>query len=421
MAAAAEESALQIQRHVKYWKRCHTSYLPAPYLSADSIRLTLACFIVSSLDILNAPITAEERQSIRKWVLSLQHPDGGFCGSSTHAHDGHQASKGTANLAATYFALVLLALAAGDDEQEQARAFDQVKRKKLLLWLKKLQSEDGTFGQVLWDGAPAGGNDVRHGYIAAGIRWMLRGDVEQGSPAWVQDFDVDRLREAVRRAQTYDGGIGESSYQHESHGGYTYCGVSALALLDRPNNLDEMHNDGLEAKVRDASGLLKFLSMRQFSYLSEQEIEDDGESENYIETEMQNMSLEEESPFVGFNGRWNKKADTCYAWWNGGSLSILDRLSVVKAEPSRRYLLDITQHIIGGFSKNAGGPPDVQHSYFGLAALSILHDSSVKELDVMLCCAMDTTRKIVKARDGLIASESASAGAWDDGFWDQKK
>lgn len=340
MAAESKESVLQIQRHVKYWKRCHTSYLPAPYLSADSIRLTLACFIVSSLDLLKEPITAEERQSIRKWVLSLQHPDGGFCGSSTHAHDGHQASQGTANLAATYFALVLLALAAGDDEQEQARAFDQVKRKKLLLWLKKLQSEDGTFGQVLWDGAPAGGNDVRHGYIAASIRWMLRGDVKEDSPAWVQDFDVDRLREAVRRAQTYDGGIGESSYQHESHGkfnklngyyislicifagGYTYCGVSALALLDRPNNLDEKHNGGLGAKVRDASGLLKFLSMRQFSYLSEQEIEDDGESENFIETEMQNMSLEEESPFVGFNGRWNKKADTCYAWWNGGSLSV---------------------------------------------------------------------------------------------------
>lgn len=90
---------------------------------------------------------------------------------------------------------------------------------------------------------------------------------------------------------------------------------------------------------------------------------------------------------------------------------------MVKAEPSRRYLLEITQHIIGGFSKNAGGPPDVQHSYFGLAALSILQDPSVKELDVMLCCTMDTTRKIVRARDGLVERENASAGSWDDGFW----
>lgn len=218
MATETKAAELQTQRHVKYWKRCHTSYLPAPYLAADSIRLTLACFIISSLDLLNSPITVEERQSIRKWVLSLQHPDGGFCGSSTHAYEGHHAAKGTANLAATYFALVLLALAAGDDREEQARAFDRVKRKKLLLWLKKLQSDDGTFGQVLWDGAPAGGNDVRHGYIAAGIRWMLRGECKPNDPSWVEDFDVDRLREAVRRSQTYDGGIGESSYQHESHG-----------------------------------------------------------------------------------------------------------------------------------------------------------------------------------------------------------
>lgn len=53
----------------------------------------------------------------------------------------------------------------------------------------------------------------------------------------------------------------------------------------------------------------------------------------------------------------------------------------------------------------------------GLAALSILHDKSIKELDVELCCTMDTTLSIVHARDGLLSREANDANSWNDGFW----
>lgn len=228
---ATNPALLQTERHVKYWKRCHSSYLPAPYVAADSTRLTLACFIISALDLLRSPLSADERRSIRRWVLSLQHPDGGFCGSSTHAHNGAQAEKGTANLAATFFALVLLALAAGDRAEEKRMAFDGVKRKKLLLWLRRLQADNGSFGQVIWEGEPAGGDDVRHGYMAAGIRWMLRGDVKKGEKGWVEDIDVDALRKCVVSAQTYDGGIGESLGLQESHGEYIWILTCCIRLI----------------------------------------------------------------------------------------------------------------------------------------------------------------------------------------------
>jgi len=39
--------------------------------------------------------------------------------------------------------------------------------------------------------------------------------------------------------------------------------------------------------------------------------------------------------------------------------------------PIRRYLLDKTQHRIGGFGKLPGDPPDIYHSYLGLAALAL--------------------------------------------------
>lgn len=217
---ATGDPGLDVERHIKYWKRCHGSYLPAPYTANDSTRLTLACFIVSSLDLLRSPLTGEERAAIRAWVLSLQHPDGGFCGSATHAPAG--ASAGDANLAATFFALVLLALAAVGGRQEES-AFSGVKRTRLLRWLRRLQrKEDGAVGQMLWEGEPVGGHDVRNSYMAAGIRWMLRGDVEKGDEGWVEDLDLEKLVVFIANTQTHDGGMGETTSHHESHGKHLF-------------------------------------------------------------------------------------------------------------------------------------------------------------------------------------------------------
>jgi geranylgeranyl transferase type-1 subunit beta len=94
-------------------------------------------------------------------------------------------------------------------------------------------------------------------------------------------------------------------------------------------------------------------------------------------------------------------------------------LDFVSAAPSRRYLLEITQHTIGGFGKTAGAPPDIYHSYLGLAALATMGDGDLKEFDVGLCCTKETAGKIEKARDGLVDAVSEKAGdSWDsDDFW----
>lgn len=186
--------------HAKYWRRCHGTYLPSAYTANDSTRLTFACFIVSALDLLSLPLSAEDRSAVRAWTLGLQHPDGGFCGSSSHALPGLDAAKGCANLAATFFALLLLAMAAGPDAEARV-AFTGVRRTRLLRWLASLQRRDGSFGQLLWDGEPQGNRDVRHSYLASAIRWMLRGAVRPGDRAWVADFDVDAMVTHVRRGQ----------------------------------------------------------------------------------------------------------------------------------------------------------------------------------------------------------------------------
>ncbi|KAL7809685.1 terpenoid cyclases/Protein prenyltransferase [Trichoderma aethiopicum] len=417
---AQEAPKLDTPRHIKYWQRCHKTFLPTPYTSNDSTRLTFAFFIISALDILSVPFTAQERAAVRSWVLSLQHPEGGFCGSPTHSIPGDKASKGSANIAATFFALILLGLAA-DTEEEQRAAFAGVNRKGLLRWLKKLQRSDGSFGQVLWDGEPMGGRDMRHSYLASAIRWMLRGDVKEGDEDWVEDIDTEGMIEYIRGVQTYDGGIAESSAE-ESHSGYAYCAIAALAMLDRHSGASAAGETkrALDRGVADRERLLRFLAHRQLKYLSKQEEAEDN-TVNYLEAALGDLSLEGGIPYTGFNGRWNKKADTCYTWWACGTLKMLDCDGFYDPRPSCNYLLDITQHSIGGFGKSVGDPPDIYHSYLGLTTVALLGGAELKEIDAGLCCSKEGVRKIEVARDGLLQSlkrQREQRGAWGvDEFW----
>ncbi len=100
-------------------------------------------------------------------------------------------------------------------------------------------------------------------------------------------------------------------------------------------------------------------------------------------------------------------------------MQMLDAPFTVNVLPGRRYLLEITQHRIGGFGKVGGAPPDIYHSYLGLAALSTMGDDTLKDFDVGLCCSKETTHKIEVARDGLLESIRLSArDSWaNDGFW----
>ena len=130
-AAEPPPSDFDKARHIRYWQRCHRSLLPAYYTPQDSIRLTLSFFILSAFDLLSPAspeplITDADRRNIRTFVLSLKHPAGGFVGSPNHILPGpcylssrtpdHPHHILDANLAATSFALLLLALAAENDE-----------------------------------------------------------------------------------------------------------------------------------------------------------------------------------------------------------------------------------------------------------------------------------------------------------------
>jgi geranylgeranyl transferase type-1 subunit beta len=450
------DTPLDNERHLRYWKRCLRTLLPHQYTSNDSIRMTLGCFIIASIDLLTPPddpkplLTTTDRRLLREWVLACQHPGGGFAGSPTHAlpahaHTGFDFDAGTeephlgvANVAATYFALQLLGLLAEEDTAEAA--FDGVDRRGTLEWLRSLQREDGSFGEVVVeipDGDEgtrtmiAGGRDMRYSYLAAVIRWVLRGDVQRGDPAWVEDINVHGLVKHMRAAQTYDGGYSEDS-NHESHGmhtlrsatcnsprktttltslpaGYTYCAISALSLLDRPPT-PPLQPPALERGIPSRPALVAWLTSRPFAYVPPSSAEGGGNDEDEEDEDnfaqpaaLSAAALPAADATAGYNGRCNKVADTCYAWWVAGALALVGApADVLPRGASRAFLLEHTQHLIGGFAKHPGGPPDVYHGYLGLAALAVMGEPGLKEFDAALCISTATVRKLEKARGRLL-------------------
>jgi geranylgeranyl transferase type-1 subunit beta len=202
------ELKLDVALHVKYWHRCLRNVLPTGYTSMDSSRMTLGFFILSALDLLGAgaeTFSEEERTNIKNWILKCQHPNGGFCGSPNHKFPdaayvdvGHgKQVMDPANLPATYFAVMGLSFVG---------SLDEIKRDDCLKWLRALQREDGSFGElVTQDGTIEGGRDMRYYYVATAIRWMLRGDDDLGQEQVEGDIDINKLVAHIRSGQVYQG------------------------------------------------------------------------------------------------------------------------------------------------------------------------------------------------------------------------
>lgn len=386
MATAPEVGAtLQSPKHVKYWRRNLKTHLPTYYTENDTNRMMLAFFTLSAEEILgdlDAALSPEERQGYIDWIYHCQLPDGGFRSSPAtdlaSARDEKNAVWDPPELSGTFGALLSLATL-GDDLQ-------RVKRREILLWLSKMQRPDGSFGQTLEDyGRPAeGGYDPRFAYMAAGIRWILRGNVE-GPVEDVPDIDVDKLVQCIRERETYNGGIAAAPFR-EPHAGYTSCAISGLSLVDRLPLPSSQTSDGRLRGLGNPPQTLRWLVSRQTLTLdSEDAIDTHGEEASLSATYYNGLPPEDpntpEFPWVGINGRCCKIADTCYSYYVCTSLQILGHLDLVDARPIRRWLLDRTQHLVlGGFGKTPGDYPDILHSYLGLFTLALFGEPGLKSV-----------------------------------------
>lgn len=241
---------LRKDRQIKYFLRCLKTLLPHPYTSNDSNRMTLAYFTLAGLDLLGAldgadeekaAISAAERAGYINWLYHCQVSTGGFRGFTGANFGEEKRAKENecwdpANVPATFFALVALLIL----EDDLAR----VRRRECLSWLCSMQREDGSFGQTLGPGDSIdGGRDLRFCCCAAGIRYILKGEENEG------DINAKRLIDYVQACQvsclscydarcvsgtcaclltlfkTYEGGFAESPF-NESNGMLSVNGLS---------------------------------------------------------------------------------------------------------------------------------------------------------------------------------------------------
>ncbi|KAG4305640.1 hypothetical protein PORY_001196 [Pneumocystis oryctolagi] len=346
------DDSLDIDKHTKYHLR-HLDFLPHHYLYADTSRISIAFFCLSSLDLLGSLETSTtplQRKNWIEWIYSFQASNGFRDWISTNYCPSLY--RDFAHTASTYFAICILLILKDD--------MKRLNRKNIIKHLSNLQNEDGSFRPCIGDGQDISSfekTDIRFAYCAIAILYVLK----------CKNVDkiirVDSLLNYIQSCKSYDHGFAENP-NNESHGdnlciliayvliyfkaGYTYCAITSLTLLkDMLPTISEKVSSIFSEKT------VKWLLKRQLS-----------NSED----------------FGGFEGRTNKSSDTCYSFWVGGALKCLwNSIDLVSKEHSRNFLLKRI-HSIGGFEKCEGEYPDVMHSYFGLAALSIFGNEKLEEI-----------------------------------------
>lgn len=346
----------------RYLKSC-LSILPRPYESQDSVRTTILYFVTSSLDVLgflDSPaaearglMPPDLRATVIEWLYAMhiprptheaedeEHaaPRWGFrgspflglpwhvCGQDEHQHAAAAAaeSDGRHEMDCAHLATTYTALCT---LRVLGDDFSRLDRAAILSAIKHLQQPDGSFS------ANVGGSesDVRFIYCAAAICYMLQ--------EW--SFDVPKAVRYILSSQTYEYAMAQGPGQ-EAHGGSTYCSIATLVLTGFLDHLP--HQDKLT----------RWLLERQVT---------------------------------GFQGRVNKDADTCYSFWIGASLKMLDKLHLADYRLSKAFTMSC-QTPIGGFGKCVENPPDVLHTYMALCGLSMMGAPGLRDIH----CALGMTQR----------------------------
>jgi len=218
--------------------------------------------------------------------------------------------------------------------------YSRLNKRALLAALRQLQSKDGSFSPV----ACGSESDMRFIYCAAAISYMIQD--------W-SGFNIDAAVQYVLSSQAYDYALSQGPGQ-ESHGGSTYCGLATLVLTGYLDLLP--HKDKL----------VQWLVERQVS---------------------------------GFQGRINKDPDTCYSFWIGSSLIMLDALHLANHPLSKSFTTSCKTKY-GGFSKCPDAHPDILHTYFSLCGLSMMGKPGLNLLD----CSLGMTKR---AKDGFTCGLTA--------------
>ncbi|KAH8248748.1 hypothetical protein KR032_002943 [Drosophila birchii] len=334
----AEPEPVLLSKHAKNLLR-FLNLLPARMASHDNTRSTIVFFAVCGLDVLNSLhlVAPQQRQDIIDWIYGgLVVPRdnekncGGFMGCRAMVPKTEDAAllecmrKYQWGHLAMTYTSIAVLVTLGDD-------LSRLDRRSIVDGVAAVQKAEGSFGACI-DGSE---DDMRFVYCAAAICHML--------DYW-GDVDKEAMYQFIMRSLRYDYGFSQE-LEGEAHGGTTFCALAALHLSGQLKRLDA---DTVERMKR-------WLIFRQMD---------------------------------GFQGRPNKPVDTCYSFWIGASLCILDGFELTDYAKNREYILSTQDKLIGGFAKWPQATPDPFHTYLGLCGLAFTGEPGLSAVNPSLNMSM---------------------------------
>ncbi|XP_030557075.1 geranylgeranyl transferase type-1 subunit beta isoform X1 [Drosophila novamexicana] len=320
-----DPSELQPVLHSKHAKNLlrFLHLLPARMSSHDNTRSTIVFFAVCGLDVLNSLhlISPQLRKDIIDWTYGglvvpreNEKRRGGFMGCRAMLPKTEDAEllecmrQYQWGHLAMTYTSIAVLVTLGDD-------LSRLNRQSIVEGVAAVQHADGSFSASI-DGSE---NDMRFVYCAATICHML--------DCW-DGVNKEAMFQFIMRSLRYDYGFSQE-LEGESHGGTTFCALAALELSGQLHRLDET----------TAERIKRWLVFRQMD---------------------------------GFQGRPNKPVDTCYSFWIGAALRILNGFELTDYAQNREYILSTQDELIGGFAKWPKSTPDPFHTYLGLCGLAFI-------------------------------------------------
>ncbi|KAH3661742.1 hypothetical protein OGAPHI_005920 [Ogataea philodendri] len=298
--------ALNRKRTSKYVETFLTRPLPPPFVQLEASQTWVVYWLVNSKVLLGGEVSEELREAVGQKILECVDPRSGALGGG---------SGQIAHMASTYAGLLALAAA------ESYKALEHLDRTRIYHWLLSMKQPDGSF--IMHNNGEA---DTRAVYCALCIAQLLN---------IMDEKLVENTAEWIASCQTYEGGF-SGAPGDEAHGGYTFCAVAALSILDSPESL---------GSVIDLDNLVSWTVQRQYG----------------IEG--------------GLSGRTNKLVDGCYSHWVGGLSPFLEvatgRKEVLDRTHLQNYILCCCQDDPAGLRDKPGTRADFYHTNYVLCGLSM--------------------------------------------------
>jgi len=273
------------------------------------------------------------------------------------------------HIAMTYVALCTLQ-SLGDD-------LSRIDKHTILSTLQGLQKQNGSFvalspTSTKYDKADdveaEDDCDLRFMYTAIAVWYILTShdnDDDDDKDSNNDYINIESATQYILSCKSYEGALGLTPGR-EGHGGSTFCGIASLCLLGVLD--DVMSREELRGWKED---LIYWCVMRQKSLRRKQKkrvaVEDD--DGNNTTNNNGYVDNDDEQP-AGMVGRPNKKEDTCYSYWIGGTLHLLSSSHLIDGWALREYVLSC-QSPYGGFGKVLGAMPDLLHSFYSMAWLTL--------------------------------------------------